>query len=264
MKIIALDDEELSLRRLKKSIQEAAPDADTLTFHSSEGVLAYAKYNTCDVAFLDIRGLDMNGVELAKQLKELNPRINIIFATGYDDYALEALQLFASGYLLKPITKEKVERVLGELRYPVQAEKGGKLRVQCFGFFEAFVDGEPIPFRHQKTKELLAFIFDRRGAFCSNGEIAAVLWEDDNDHTNYLKQLRKDLIDTLKEYNLEDILVRQWGGLAVRYDEIESDLRNWDKGLASGINAYHGEYMSQYSWAEDSSAILAFASEKRI
>lgn len=63
--------------------------------------------NPCDIAFLDIRMRSMTGLELARKLKDIHPKINIIFVTGYDEYAGEAMRLHASGYIEKPVTEEK-------------------------------------------------------------------------------------------------------------------------------------------------------------
>lgn len=56
------------------------------------------------MAFLDIQMRNINGVELAKEIKLLNPQINIVFTTGYTDFMKDALEMLVSGYVMKPIT----------------------------------------------------------------------------------------------------------------------------------------------------------------
>lgn len=82
--------------------------------------MAWAEENVCDVAFLDIQMRSMTGLELAKQLKERQPNVNIIFVTGFSEYTGEAIQLHASGYIEKPVTEEKIRRELDNLRHPVR------------------------------------------------------------------------------------------------------------------------------------------------
>ncbi|MEG2769825.1 MAG: hypothetical protein RR902_03325, partial [Oscillospiraceae bacterium] len=128
-----------------------------------------------------------------------------------------------------------------------------KVWIQCFGNFEAFADGEPIKFTYNKTKELLAFLIDRKGAFCSNGEIISALWEDDGDsikRNSYLRDLRSDLLTTFATLGVEEAIRRQRGVMAISPDQIACDYYNWMQGDIEAINAYRGEYMSQYGWGE--------------
>lgn len=180
MKILAADDETLAREMLTDAIREAVPDADIFDFAKPSELLAFAGENTCDIAFLDIHMRGMNGVELAKKLKDLNPKLNIIFVTGFDQYTGEAMALHASGYIMKPVTKEKVELELSELRHPITPKSDVLLRVQCFGNFDVFTpDGQPVHFERSRSKEVFAYLVHRHGSSCSIKEIAAALFEDE-------------------------------------------------------------------------------------
>lgn len=119
MKIIAVDDEVIALEGLMDAIREAAPTAQLDGFEYPEDALEFVDENECNIAFLDVEMPGMSGVTLAEQLKLRNPNINIIFATGYEQYRMAAFALHASGYLTKPITPEKVKKELSNLRYPI-------------------------------------------------------------------------------------------------------------------------------------------------
>ena len=138
MKIMCCDDEELALQMLERAIQKAKPDADVSAFDDQDDLLEAAGKEGCDIAFLDIHMRGMNGVELARRLKEINPKMNIIFVTGYSEYAGEAMSLHASGYIMKPVSKAKVEKELADLRFPIIPKNDALLRVQCFGNFDVF------------------------------------------------------------------------------------------------------------------------------
>ena len=252
MKILALDDEPLALESLLDAIRRAAPDADCQGFEYPEDVLDAARRAGCDVAFLDVEMSGMNGVALAEQLKAVNPAVNIIFCTGFARYQGDAFDLHASGYLLKPITPEKVRQELSDLRRPVASRH--RLRVQCFGNFEVYLDEMPLLFHYNRTKELLAYLIDRCGALCTNGELAAVLFEDD-EHESYFRRLRQDLRTTLEEAGCAEVLVQQRGSLGVVPDELDCDYYAWREN-ALPRNAYQGEYMTQYSWAETTNSLL--------
>ena len=84
MKILAADDEALAREMLTDAIREALPDAEIFDFAKPSDLLEFAKETPCEIAFLDIHMRGMTGVELAKKLKDLNPKLNIIFVTGFD------------------------------------------------------------------------------------------------------------------------------------------------------------------------------------
>ena len=254
MIVIAVDDERYALKNLVESIEEASPDAQIRHFRYPEDALDFAKENPVDVAFLDVEMIGMNGVELAERLKLYHPDLNIIFSTGYGHYRDAAFDLHASGYLTKPITPEKVKKELANLRRPIRNAK--RVRIRAFGNFEVYLDGNPISFKYSKTKEMLAYLVDRKGALCTNGEIMAVLFEDDNGHEAYFRSLRKDLTDILESAGCSEILSQQRGRTGIIPDLVECDYFNWCSGKRSGINAFHGEYMTQYSWGEYTNAML--------
>ena len=253
MKIIAVDDERIALEGLLDVISEAAPDAQLNGFEYPEDALDFVVEHDCNVAFLDVEMAGMSGVELAEQLKLRNPDINIIFATGFEEYRKEAYDLHASGYLTKPITTDKVRKELSDLRRPIPKRR--RLRAQTFGNFEVYIDGAPISFKYSKTKELLAYLIDRRGALCTLAELQAVIFEDDDGHESYMKSLRRDLLETLEAMGCGNAIAQQRGKLGVVPDNMDCDYYDWCDGKRMGL-VWHGEYMVQYSWSEYTTGVL--------
>ena len=252
MNIIAVDDEKLSLEALVSCIKENLPNETVNAFRRTTDAEVFVGRNGCDIAFLDIEMRDVNGIELAKNIQKINSKVNIVFVTGYGDYTGEAFSIFASAYIMKPVTVEKVKKALETLRYGNILEEG-RLKAVTFGNFEIYSHGEPIKFRYKKTKELLAYLIDRRGAMCTNNEIIAVIWEDDDfgtDRQDYLKKLKQDLVNTMNEIGSENVVIRQRGQIAINPKLIECDLFKYLEGDSTMVNSYQGEYMSQYSWAE--------------
>ena len=250
MKIIAVDDERPALNVLQRRITEVAPNDELSLFDTSRAALEYAKTNDVDVAMLDINMPGISGMELAKELKKINPQINIVFCTAYSEFMQEAFDVHASGYLLKPVTKEGVEKALNNLLHPVEKEMP-KVFIRTFGEFDLLIEGKPVLFHSKKSKEMLAFLVDKRGAVVTKKDIAAALFEDNYSDTtqNYLKKIKKDLVDTLKEYGIESIFIKGFNQYALDNSKFSCDLYDYDKGLPDAINAYKGEYMAQYEWA---------------
>ena len=224
--------------------------------------MAFAEKSHIDVAFLDVAMPGANGVELARHLMLYQPRINIIFTTGFGQYRDSAFDLHASGYLMKPIFPDMIQEELDNLRHPIQMESSKKLQVKTFGNFEVYLNGEPMTFHYRKTKELLAYLIDREGAVCTNKELMSVLWESDEPHLSYIQKIRKELQTALEEADCADVFVNKWGGCGINPDQIDCDYYDWIAGKAYAINAYRGEYMAQYSWAEITHGSLEYATRK--
>ena len=228
-------------------LRAAEPKAGIYSFPNGAETLKFASRMPCDVAFIDMDAAKTDGVELAKGLQKKNPRVNLVFTAGLENWALEAIKLRASGYVLKPVTPEKVRDELDHLRNPV--ERGRKrVRFKCFGNFEVFIDNEPVKFKRSKTKEYLAYLVDR-GVICSTAEIEAVIFERVY-FDSYIRQLRKDLVDTFTEKGCENALILEWNRQGIRTQLVDCDYYRWLAGDPEASKAYRGEYMSQYSWAE--------------
>lgn len=119
MNIIAVDDEYHALKNLERAIIEAVPDSTVSAFVEPEDALSYAADKRVDIAFLDINMSSMNGIALAKRLKEIYNKTNVIFVTGYTEYAVDAFSVEASDYVMKPVEPEDVAMAVSRLREPL-------------------------------------------------------------------------------------------------------------------------------------------------
>ena len=256
MKAIAVDDELYMLENLEEAILASSDIAQVESFSSCSAALAYATENPIDIAFLDINMRGIGGMGLAEKLMELQPKCKVIFCTGYGEYAVSAFQLHVSGYLMKPITAEAVQKEIDHIKGIRATEK--LLTIKCFGNFEVLYNGEILPFKRKKSKELLAVLVDRDGSGMTAKQICAMLFPDDSDDTKnsaYLRQLVLDLKNTLKTIQAEDVLQHE-----TPYYRIDTNLVKCDyvSFLESGKPKFYGEYMTQYSWAEETCAMLQF------
>ena len=252
--IIAVDDEPLALGLLVRSIQEACPTAQISKFQSGHDALQFLETARCDVAFLDIHMRGIDGLTLAKKIKDLTPQCNLIFVTGYSEYATDALSMHASGYIIKPVSSEAILAELNDLRHPVTLLPGAILRIRCFGNFEVFsADGEPVKFSRTKAKELFAYLVYRRGTSCTTRELAAVLFEDttySNKQMLYLQKIISSMMQTLKTYNATNIIHKSYNAISLNEELVDCDYYRFLKMDVPSINTYTGDFMTQYSWAE--------------
>ena len=251
---IAVDDEALMLGALATAIEESPDITEVSRFSDCEKALEFVKSNPIDAAFLDINMRGMGGLALAEKIIEARPSCKIVFCTGYEEYAVSAFKLHASGYLMKPISAEDVQAEIDNIKGMRKREKS--LTVKCFGNFEVYAKDEKLVFKRLKSKELFAFLIDRNGAGMTAKQICAALFPDDTDDTKnaaYLRQLVMDLKNTLKTVGAESVLCHETPCYRVDTSLIKCDYVSY---LETGKPEFHGEYMTQYSWAEDTCAML--------
>ncbi|MEJ5227376.1 LytTR family DNA-binding domain-containing protein [Thermodesulfovibrio sp.] len=111
MKILIVDDEILSLNRLKRLLKEVGENIILSASSSKEALEIVEKEKDIEIAFIDIRMPEGSGLELAYRILTINENIFIVFQTAYEEYALQAFRVGAIDYLLKPYTIEEIKRV---------------------------------------------------------------------------------------------------------------------------------------------------------
>ncbi len=118
LNIIVVEDVPALLQGSIGMIKDVVPKASITGFESGPSALLFAKHNNVSVAFLDIE-IDeyMNGLDLAKRLRSINPYTEIIFLTNYTEYMEQATYDHCSGYILKPLSRERVRHELSNLRH---------------------------------------------------------------------------------------------------------------------------------------------------
>lgn len=118
MHVLIVDDEPLARKRLTKMVE--AIDGCILVGEAENGQKAIEQVNACDpdIVLMDVRMPHTDGLEAAKIISELSDPPAVIFCTAYDEYALQAFDTLACGYLLKPVKQEQLESAI---------EKAGKV-----------------------------------------------------------------------------------------------------------------------------------------
>ncbi len=251
MNILVVDDEQAAIRDIVRILKRVVPDAVIKKTDEADIALAMCRLNSFDVAFLDVNMPEKDGIVLAKEMKELNPLINIIMLTAYPQFAVDAFKLYASGYLLKPAVESDVKSALSNLRNPVSTMEKG-LFIRCFGDFEVFYDGVPLKFGRSKSKELLAFLVDKHGDTATNAEIRMALWGDElevDKQKKYLTQIVFDLKNALGGVGCADILIQSRDAYSVATTGYKCDYFAALSKDPEAMSNYSGAYMERYHWA---------------
>lgn len=116
--IIMVDDNNIILTGSLPVLEEVMPSASVTGFIDPSDAVEYAKTKRVALAFLDIEMGIVSGLDVCRELLEINPRTNVVYLTAYSGYSLYAWSTGASGFMLKPLTPEGIREQLKNLRYP--------------------------------------------------------------------------------------------------------------------------------------------------
>ena len=265
MNVICVDDEPLAVEYTVNQCRLLPQIGEVMGFTKAGIALEWIEAHPTDVAVLDINMPEIDGITLAARIKEISPQTAILFLTAYKEYAFDAYAVHPAGYLLKPVSQEKLAEELALVCKEPPAPTPAHIRVRTFGEFDVYVDGKPVSFKLAKAKEILAFLVDKQGAGVTRAELFAAVWEDRPYDRKMQKQADvyiRSLRETLREYGIPEIVEMEKGVLRVKPETFLCDAYLFFSGDNDAINAYRGEYMSAYSWASISEGALSRRSSK--
>ena len=254
MRIAVIDNDSFLLTESLRVIKKVRTSDQVYAFTEGLKLLEFIIENPCEVIFMDPYLEDMDGGILAEEIKEILPFVNIIFLTEHDEYYRKAMEIRASGYVLKPLREPEVREEFKNLRYKTGKREETLLRVECFGNFEVqTVNGEKINFERKKSKEMFAYLIHRKGTESTLREAAAVLFEDesfDEKQQNYMQKIISSMMKTLKKYGVEEVIEKKFNSMRIRTDKVECDYYYFiETGAELGFEKEQS-YMENYTWAD--------------
>ena len=232
---IVVDDEPAAVGKLSDLLRDSELIAVVDGYTNPLEALDRITTESYDVVFLDIDMPGMDGITLANRILDIAAHVRIVFVTAYNQYAIEAFELHALDYLLKPVTKDRLKKTLARVQN-IPKQTGGvresRLKVHCFGKLRVELeDGSYVKWRTKKTEELFAYLLDQNGAWVGKEKFLDLLWG------NFLKpqgltnlytciyQLRK----TLSDIGRPSLLVNENGMFRLDMEQIESDLQLYEQ-----------------------------------
>ncbi|MZK53527.1 response regulator [Clostridium beijerinckii] len=224
---VIVDDEVHVLNLLKMFLQKTGQVNVMQTFTDPVEVLRNMTNLKPDVVFLDIEMPEINGLELANNIMEQNDEVMVVFVTGYNKYALEAFQVNALDYILKPVNQNRIEKCISKLNKFKSPRSEKKITIEkkifCFGDFEVYGSNGLIKWPTRKVEEMLAYFIINRDCNIGRWELGEILWPGREPekiktsvHTS-LFRLRK----TIKENNIPIKILSKTGGNGVYRCELE-------------------------------------------
>ena len=138
------------------------------------------------------------------------------------------------------------------------------LEVRTFGNFTPMYDKKVIKFSRSKSPELLAYLIYKNGSSTNTKELISVLYGDHADSSRYgasLRLLISDIKHTLSETGVQNFFITEYNNFRINPEVVQCDYYDFLAGEPKAVKSFTGEFMSQYSWAEDA---LAFLEKKAV
>lgn len=206
--VILIDDEEHALLEMEYLLSSYNKINIVGKFINPVVAMEKIKELKPQVVFLDISMPQLSGLSMAKELFGNGGETGIVFVTAHDSYAVEAFDVQALDYLLKPIAKSRLDQTVNKIFGMKQDQTGiksKKLEIKTMGHFQIGWAGEaPIKWRIEKNRELFAFLLHNEGTEVSKDRIIDQIWSDyvldraSHQLHNSIYYIRK----TLEEYGI--------------------------------------------------------------
>lgn len=283
MKAILIDDEKPALQHLERLLLKDGRLTITGKYTSARLGLAHLEQEKADIVFLDIGMPEMNGLEAGEYIAGLDRSTRIVYITAYSEYAIEAFELNAADYLLKPVTSQRLSKTLERLEVGTESSEAQilppsasaapvkELSILCFHRLE-FIDstepGRKMQWRTSKAQEVFALLLHNRGQWVLKDTIVDLVWPDfkpekavANLHTT-VYHIRK----LLKAWDMEVLVEFSQERYRLTKEQVLLDVEEFELGYAGTpveseeewlrreniLKLYRGDYLQEhhYDWAE--------------
>lgn len=247
MKIIVVDDELSALNTFLPNVVDA-PDIECKMFmNAPRSALEYVRLNTVDVAFLDIKMPEIDGIELAERMLDIRPKLKVVFISAFaqdEEKIRERFKEKKIDFCHKPYSSEKLKKLIAKLNGETAQPK---IFLRTFDAFDLFIGGIAVDFSSKKAKELLALLTDARGSYVTMDTAIGNLWP--NKNVDLGKRLYRDAVCKLrlklKEWGVEELVTFEHARCVINTQVATCDL--WEFLKNGGV--FSGRYMPQYDWS---------------
>ncbi|GEM04805.1 hypothetical protein HMI01_17930 [Halolactibacillus miurensis] len=293
MKLLLLDDERMAIEHMKYLLNksEVIKSVSMTSFLSPTDALKWMEDNIVDVIFIDIEMPEMDGLVVANKMKDIQPNLEIVFVTAFQEYAVEAFELHALDYLLKPVRLQRMDQTLLRIERRLQEKVNEQITlsstqsIHLLGKVSIESSGQPIDFKWRKgrVKELFLLLLHSRHRAMSKFDIIDYIWSDlsDKKASTQLHMTIYRLRQIINTFNLDlsiefqdeayqmllgktaTVDVDRWLDHINHYPTIHSD--NLDHAI-DALSLVKGDYMQnlEYSWAQNEQVYLKNSYLKRL
>lgn len=277
MRAILIDDEKPALVHLENLLNKDGSIEVVGKYTFAQAGIDHLKRDKTDMVFLDIGMPEINGLEAAEYIQQIDHKIKIIYITAYSEYALEAFELNALDYVLKPIVPVRFQKTLDRIRDTIPSsstikveETSDVVEVLCFKRLtlqDGHPDGKKLKWRTMKAQELFAFLLHHKSEWVSKEKIIDALWPEYTEEkaTTHLHTSVYQIRKLLKEWGITTKLEYAQEGYRLNQEGISNDVDRFEAGIQVDkdyaedcyhqnerlLSLYRGDYLEEhdYPWA---------------
>lgn len=273
LKAMLVDDEPLALVHMQQQLSKIGGVDILASYIDIHEAMAAAIEHKPDLIFIDIKMPEVNGLEAAERLNQQLPDTRFVFVTAHDEFAIQAFELNAMDYLLKPVEQQRLRKTLSRLAATAPAEgeiaesvKPSSSVLRCFQYVH--LDDHELSWRTSKARELFAFFVHRRNQLIRKDYLIELFWPDSELKRAYtllystIYQIRKTLSALPHDItvNSNDL------GYQLDLQGLQVDVDQWEHRLSDApplteasydthleiFEQYPGDYLAEhdYPWAE--------------
>lgn len=285
MKAIIIDDEQLAINYLEHQLRNIEDIEIIGKFTDPIMGKESIEKNDVEIVFLDIHIPEINGIQLAEQILEMKPELHIVFVTAYGEYAVDAFELNALDYVLKPVDKQRLLKTIQRIKTMMvtasahpNANKLDTLYISTLQEVTISVGEHMIPLRWRTTKveQLFLYLVQHRGQTINKTAIIDLLWPELESDKAYQQMytaiyyIRKTLASYKKYFEINSTTE----GYRLRLEHAVLDVDQFDQFFESDIvlssetiskyehtiKMFSGVYLQEYDyvWAESERQRLQF------
>lgn len=269
MNIVIIDDEKLAIDVLTIMLNNLQQFSINIkgTFTHTKDAFPLLDKEPIDLVFLDMEMMDLHGVDVARYLLNNYPSVQIIFVTAHSRYAVDAFEVSAVDYLLKPVHEKRLIKALKKAEKSIihvdDRQRNNAFYVRTLGSFQLLTPNkEVVKWRTKKVKELFLYLWMNRNRMVLSSVIKEVLWPeiDEEKSTANLHTAIYHLRRVFKPQGIEQpvILVNNCYQLQVEltsdYEELNAMLdqdRYNEAFIQKILHLCNGDFLlgEEYEWA---------------
>src|SRR5699024_9096482 len=241
MKVVCVDDEKLALDIMTHLLGKIEKIELVESFQTVKTALDFVFKEEVDVVFLDFEMPEINGLELAEKILEKKPHIDVVFVTAYNEYAVEAFELNAIDYLMKPVKLTRLEKTIERLSKETTVkpetnseEKQNTLQIKLahnLSFSLGDNPFEPLKWRTAKARELFLYLLQNKNTLVHKGTLMEMLWGEEELDRGYsiLYTTVYNVRKALQTYGENLELQNTNDGYILKLHNVDVDLHTWEK-----------------------------------
>jgi two-component SAPR family response regulator len=215
-------------RMMSDTIKDISENTTIEIWDDPTALFHRASYSDWDYVIIETADED-EAVRLSERVSELSPQTGIMVIADDDRRAYEALQAHVQSYLVKPVSADQISK---EYRYYVERRKALEkeserhnnktLSICRKKGGDCLVDGVPVRFHRNKTRDLINHLAKNSGTMVSDKELLMTLWGKDDESTkSYLRSIKAEMVNLFKETGNDDAIVKQRGRIGILMDRLQ-------------------------------------------